>query len=60
LVDHESNIIILGEHTKPFADEFHDLGNSDFITGLMESYEKVAWFLRSHLYLQINDKLKKQ
>jgi starvation-inducible DNA-binding protein len=25
------------------------LGSSDFITGLMENHEKMAWFLRSHL-----------
>lgn len=49
LVDHESIIVILREHIKPFADEFHDLGTSDFITGLMETHEKMAWFLRSHL-----------
>lgn len=49
LTDHESIIIVLREHIKPFADDFHDLGTSDFITGLMESHEKMAWFLRSHL-----------
>lgn len=49
LADHESVIIILREHIKPFANDFHDLGSSDFITGLMEKHEKMAWFLRSHL-----------
>jgi starvation-inducible DNA-binding protein len=39
----------LREHIKPFANEFDDLGTSDFITGLMGTHEKMAWFLRSHL-----------
>jgi starvation-inducible DNA-binding protein len=49
LMDHESIIIILREHIKPFANTFNDFGTSDFITGLMEKHEKMAWFLRSHL-----------
>jgi len=49
LVDHESIIMNLRGHIKPFADDRHDLGTSDFITGLMETHEKMAWFLRSHL-----------
>jgi starvation-inducible DNA-binding protein len=49
LADHESIIIHLRENINRFANEFHDLGTSDFITGLMEDHEKMAWFLRSHL-----------
>jgi len=49
LQDHESIIIHLRENIKPFADKFNDAGTSDFITGLMEKHEKMAWFLRSHL-----------
>jgi starvation-inducible DNA-binding protein len=49
LEDHESIIIILREHIKSFSDDFHDLGSSDFVTGLMQTHEKMAWFLRSHL-----------
>jgi starvation-inducible DNA-binding protein len=49
LEDHESIIIVLREHIKSFSNNFHDLGTSDFITGLMETHEKMAWFLRSHL-----------
>lgn len=49
LGDHESIIIHLREHINSFAIEFHDFATSDFITGLMESHEKMAWFLRSHL-----------
>lgn len=49
LSDHESIILNLRKQIKPFSNEFHDLGTSDFITGLMEAHEKMAWFLRSHL-----------
>ncbi len=49
LTDHESIIIHLRENINRFATELHDLGTSDFITGLMEEHEKMAWFLRSHL-----------
>jgi starvation-inducible DNA-binding protein len=49
LADHESIIKILRVHIKSFADHFHDIGSSDYITGLMETHEKMAWFLRSHL-----------
>jgi starvation-inducible DNA-binding protein len=49
LADHESIIIFLRENVNRFADDFKDAGTSDFITGLMEEHEKMAWMLRSHL-----------
>ncbi len=49
LVDHESIIIHFRENINRFADEFHDAGTSDFITGIMEVHEKMAWMLREHL-----------
>ena len=49
LADHESIIIHLRENIKRFADELNDAGTSDFITGLMETHEKMAWMLRAHL-----------
>jgi starvation-inducible DNA-binding protein len=49
LEDHETLVIVLREHIKSFSEDFHDLGTSDFITGLMETHEKMSWFLRSHL-----------
>ena len=48
-ITHESIIIHLRENINRFANEFGDAGTSDFITGLMENHEKMAWFLRSHL-----------
>jgi starvation-inducible DNA-binding protein len=49
LNDHETVIIHLRENINHFANELHDAGTSDFITGLMEKHEKTAWMLRSHL-----------
>ena len=48
LADHESVIISLRENINRFA-EAKDLGTSDFVTGLMEQHEKMAWMLRAHL-----------
>jgi starvation-inducible DNA-binding protein len=49
LADHETIIVHLIKNIQHFSNEYHDLGTSDFITGLMEKHEKMAWFLRSHL-----------
>jgi len=49
LADHESIIVYLRENINRIANEFDDSGTSDFITGLMETHEKMAWMLRSHL-----------
>jgi starvation-inducible DNA-binding protein len=49
LADHDSVITFLRENIEPFASEHRDAGTSDFITGLMETHEKMAWMLRAHL-----------
>ncbi len=49
LIDHESIIMRLRENVNRFASDWNDAGTSDFITGLMENHEKMAWMLRSHL-----------
>ena len=49
LEDHENIIIRLRENLNPFIEKYHDSGNSDFITGLMQEHEKMDWFLRSNL-----------
>lgn len=49
VVDHENIIIYIRENINRFANEYGDLGTSDFITGLMEEHEKMAWMLRAHL-----------
>ncbi len=49
LDDHESIIRFLRLHIDIFADKYKDAGNADYVTGLMEKHEKMAWFLRSYL-----------
>lgn len=49
LLDHESIIIYLRENINLIANELQDAGTSDFITGLVENHEKMAWMLRAHL-----------
>lgn len=49
LTDHENIIIFLRENINRFANEYGDAGTSDFITGLMEEHEEMAWMLRAHL-----------
>lgn len=49
LSDHDSIIVHLRENIENFAVEFRDAGTSDYITGLLETHEKMAWMLRSHL-----------
>ncbi|MCJ8208373.1 DNA starvation/stationary phase protection protein [Mucilaginibacter sp. RS28] len=49
LNDHESIIMKLREQVNYFANELKDAGTSDFVTGLMETHEKMAWMLRAHL-----------
>ncbi|MFB9076687.1 Dps family protein [Flavobacterium procerum] len=49
LLDHESIIFYLRENINSIAGELQDAGTSDFITGLVENHEKMAWMLRAHL-----------
>ena len=49
LNDHESIIMFIRKNITPFADTYLDAGTSDYITGLMEEHEKMAWMLRAHL-----------
>jgi starvation-inducible DNA-binding protein len=47
--DHEAIIRHLRADLQACADQYHDMGTSDFLTGLMERHEKMAWMLRSFL-----------
>jgi starvation-inducible DNA-binding protein len=49
LEDHNSIIEFIRGNIEPFASKYRDYGTSDYITGLMEDHEKMAWMLRSHL-----------
>ncbi|MDZ4763523.1 MAG: DNA starvation/stationary phase protection protein [Chloroflexota bacterium] len=49
LADHETVIRQLREDVDATAEEYGDMGTSDFLTALMEDHEKMAWMLRAHL-----------
>jgi starvation-inducible DNA-binding protein len=49
LDDHESVIRSLRKEISAASDLHRDLGTADFMTGLMEEHEKMAWMLRAHL-----------
>jgi starvation-inducible DNA-binding protein len=49
LRDHESILIHLRENIDDYVTALHDAGSADYITGLMETHEKMAWMLRAHL-----------
>lgn len=48
LKDHETIIEFLRGNVTPFAEKYKDYGSSDFITGVMEKHEEIAWMLRSY------------
>ncbi len=47
--DHEQVIRNLREHIDQCSDKFHDEGTADFLTGIMEGHEQMAWMLRSFI-----------
>ncbi len=47
--DHELIIRNLREHIDQCSEQYHDEGTADFLTGLMEGHEEMAWMLRSFL-----------
>ncbi|GAB4366390.1 MAG: Dps family protein [Elainellaceae cyanobacterium] len=47
--DHEQIIRNLRNHVDQCSEEFHDEGTADFLTGLMEQHEEMAWMLRSFI-----------
>jgi starvation-inducible DNA-binding protein len=47
--DHETIIRIIRKEIVPISEKYKDLGTADFVTGLMEQHEKMAWMLRSYL-----------
>jgi starvation-inducible DNA-binding protein len=49
LENHESIIMLLRGYSETFATVYHDAGSCDFVIGVMEKHEKMAWFLRSHI-----------
>lgn len=49
LDDHEQIVRNLRKHIERCSDEFKDNGTADFLTGLMEQHEQIAWMLRSFI-----------
>lgn len=47
LTDHESIIRSLRKDQETCLERFHDVGTNDFLVGLMERHEKMAWMLRA-------------
>lgn len=49
LADHTSIIEFIRGNISPIANDFNDAGTSDYITGLMEKHEQMAWMIRSYM-----------
>jgi starvation-inducible DNA-binding protein len=49
VIDHEQVIRNLRDHIDQCSDNYHDEGTADFLTGLMEGHEQMAWMLRSFI-----------
>lgn len=47
--DHEQIVRNMRGHIDQCSDEFKDQGTADFLTGLMEQHEEMAWMLRSFI-----------
>ncbi len=47
LTDQESIIRSLRKDQETCMERFHDVGTNDFLVGLMERHEKMAWMLRA-------------
>ncbi len=49
LHDHENIIKKLRKDLRACDEKYNDMGTSDYLTGLMEKHEKMAWMLRAYL-----------
>ncbi|MCG8348958.1 MAG: DNA starvation/stationary phase protection protein [Chloroflexales bacterium] len=49
VADHEAIIRNLRRDLRACDEQYDDMGTSDFLTGLMEKHEKMAWLLRAHI-----------
>jgi starvation-inducible DNA-binding protein len=49
LADHEAIIRTLRRDLETADAQHHDIGTNDFLTGLMQTHEKMAWMLRAFL-----------
>jgi starvation-inducible DNA-binding protein len=49
LSDHEEIICTIRQDLAKVNDTYKDAGTADFITGIMEQHEKMAWMLRAQI-----------
>jgi starvation-inducible DNA-binding protein len=49
LADHEAIIRTLRQDLETAHERYHDMGTHDFLTGLMQRHEKMAWMVRAFL-----------
>jgi starvation-inducible DNA-binding protein len=49
LEDHETLIRTIRGHIPQVEDKYSDVGTSDFLTGVLEQHETMAWMLRAYL-----------
>ncbi len=49
LSDHEAVIVELRKNIEECDTKYNDAGTADFLTGLMEQHETIAWILRRYL-----------
>lgn len=49
LKDHETVIVELRKNIEDCAKKNNDVGTADYLTGLMEQHETIAWILRRYL-----------
>ncbi len=49
VVDHEMIINNLRKQVGEIEEKYNDVGSADFLTGLIQQHEKIAWMLRAHL-----------
>ena len=47
LDDHDTIIKYIRENISKVEDDFKDVGSADFLTGLMQEHEEMAWMLRA-------------
>jgi starvation-inducible DNA-binding protein len=52
LNEHETFIQFLRKDVLTCDEKFHDIGTTDFLTGILEGHEKMAWMLRATLQTQ--------
>ena len=49
LSNHEAVIVQLRSNIDDCTDKYSDAGTADFLTGLMQEHETIAWTLRRYL-----------